>query len=501
MAPDRVVVVGTGAAGGWVIRRLTERGVPVLAIDAGPEVAPRPELFRPNPGTNRLDRPRGILERRPVQSSHPFFADDLADLYVDDRDNPYSSPDDAPYLWLRSRAVGGRSLLWGGVSLRLTELELEDWPLGAADLAPYYDQVERALGVCGGPLTPAELHLKEKIESRWPQRRIIPTPGISRVEPSAADPRWPRGTSQGFGLIDAARSGRLELRPHTIAERIGLDRAERAAALSVIDAQSGVREEIEARAIVLCASAIETARLLLLSAEARHPGGLGGQGGWLGRGLMDHPGFGLLGVVPGAAPTAIPSDYARGICLPRFGNLGARTERYARGYGAIGFAGRALDSYTLPDRVRGQAVFGLWVLADMLPSRDNGVTLRADRSDRWGVPAIHAECRLSDNERIMLEDARRDLLEMLAAAGCEVLDEESQLPGLNIHETGTARMGADPKASVVDREHRVWGVPNLFVADGALFPSIGWQNPTLTIMALAARCGDRVAAAWAQGEL
>jgi choline dehydrogenase-like flavoprotein len=250
-----------------------------------------------------------------------------------------------------------------------------------------------------------------------------------------------------------------------------------------VDRTTG-KETIErARVIFLCASTIESTRILLNSASARHPNGLGNSSGTLGHYLMDHPSIGVSGRLPSADAAIEPFGGAHSVCLPRFENLEHPRSEFIRGYSIWGGAQRRH-----PARPDSGARFLFHASCEMLPNHENRVTLDPDRKDAWGIPTVHIDCRYSENERAMLDHARNALHEMLEAADFQVeRDDPVSTPGGWVHELGTARMGHDPRSSVLNGFNQAWDVPNLFVTDGASFPTSGSQNPTLTIAALTVR--------------
>jgi choline dehydrogenase-like flavoprotein len=500
-----VVVVGAGLAGGWAAKQLTEAGLRVHLLDAGP-----PRTLAELPGANDpLDlSPAARAEaaaRQPVQSQHGCFSRQGRHLFVDDVENPYTTPDGRPFAWIRSRQVGGRSLLWGAVTPRFSDHELkaasrdgfgEDWPIAYADLLPFYDEVEAFLGVCGDlPMTPAEQRFAAVVQRRWPGRTVRMARGIPWYEPRpGGGSSWPRRTSQGSTLAAAAATGRLEVTTGAVVARIDTDAHGRAAAVEYVDARTSCAGSARGRLVFLCASTIESARILLLSASPRHPAGLANASGLVGCHLMDHPSLGFAGRVPALDGEEVREPFGgpHGISIPCLPNDGARGGRFLRGWGAYGGAQRRHPAF--PDE---RARFLLHASGEMLPRRENRVTLDAARTDGYGLPVAHIDCGYSDNERALLANAREMLREMLVAAGWEIEAEDAiSTPGEWVHEVGTARMGRDPRSSVLNPFNQAWDVPNLFVTDGAAFVTSGWQNPGLTIMALTAR-----ACAHALGEL
>ena len=507
-----VIVVGSGATGGWAAKRLCEAGLHVVVLEAGPDLAPRRDLKEVVWSPRREEINRSVFDRQPIQRQHGFFTADSKHLFVDDVDYPYETRG-APFAWIRSRQVGGRTTLWGGVALRMSQHELADWPIGYADLEPYYRRVEDYHEVCGdrddlpqlpdgdyhfaGPaLTPAELELREVLAARWPERHLIALRGLrSRLREHPREPdEWPKFSSRGSTLADAIATGRCTLYPATAAARVLVDH-QRASGVECVDLQTLERRRLSARAIVLAGSTIETVRLLLASACDGHPAGIGGSSGVLGRYLMDHWAAFAMGT------TRYPHLEARftlggpnGAYLPRWVNLDGAREAFRGGYGVhVGVQRSWLDATV--DALPG-APFLFGAIGETLPAFDNRIELVPDRVDRAGLPIVRVSFAYSDNELAMAAHAGAELRAMAAAAGYTVLRERPgpTPPGLMIHEVGGARMGSEPRSSVVDPFGHCWDVPNVVVVDGAMWPTCGYQNVTLTLMALALRATEELLA-------
>ncbi|NOK14529.1 GMC oxidoreductase [Corallococcus exercitus] len=483
------VVVGSGACGGWAAKQLTEAGLQVLVLEAGrSEKADRAlhlmHRVKQKLGY-RIESDSGRTSRQSVQSTSfawPFHPH----AFVDDVDNPYTTPEDAPFAWIRARQVGGRTGVrsHGRQFYRLSDFNFRagsldglspDWPLTLADLAPSYEVVERWMGLRGNsdgvdtlpdsvfaapaPLSPGEVRLREKVKARWPQRHVVA-----------------RRTSNAPVTLPAAlKTGRLTLRSHAIASHILHDPTTgKVTGVSFIDANSGTSEEVRAKVVVVSAGTIESTRLLLHSRNRAFPDGLANSSGLVGRHLMDH--MYLQGI---EARMGLPSHLQQKehgwAYIPQFRNVTERHPDFARGYG--------VQVFTFDDQMH------LVPFGEMLPRPENRVTLSDTVKDRWGIPAAHIECRHSDNELKMTEDAATSCQEMLEEAGCTVekINKTLSKPGMAIHEVGTARMGKDPKTSVLNPFNQSWDVPNLYVMDGSCFPSQGPQNPTLTMMAITVR--------------
>jgi choline dehydrogenase-like flavoprotein len=499
------IVVGAGPTGGWVAKTLTEAGMHVLVLEAGEsEPMRRARLLahrvRRRAGY-RAERDSGALARQGVQSSCYAWPTDPA-VFVDDCDNPYTTPDGQPFKWIRVRQVGGRLVVpqHGLQFFRMSDFDFKaasrdgfgaDWPISYADLAPYYDRVERFMGLTGNrdgiphlpdpvangavELSRGERHLAQTIKSRWLERKLI----VRRTAP----PPMP---------IKAARAtGRVTLRCQAVARRILIDPAT-GDARGVAWVENGVEREASARVIALAASTIESTRLLLNSACPQHPDGLGNSSGTLGKYLMDHTVMtGIRGQFPRevVGRMVVRKAPIAWSYIPQFRNVKRPDTNFLRGYATSVFSMGPVVELT---------VFG-----EMLPREGNRVTIDPAQKDRWGIPIPRISCSHSNNELDQAKDAVDRCREMLENAGCALDAQKPVLgpPGLAIHEVGTARMGSDPKTSVLDPYNRCWDVKNLFVVDGSCFVSQGVQNPTLTMMAIALRAAEHIVTLRRRNEL
>jgi choline dehydrogenase-like flavoprotein len=509
------IVVGAGASGGWAAKELTEGGMRVLLLDAGE--TPRQKewslfkqnLYRKIKYRGKVDQRTLSLQRQPIQSKTSAW-DWNYDCFVDDLDNPYTTPEDKPFIWLRGRQVGGRMVAktHGRQLYRLSDHNFkaasrdgygDDWPIKHADLASYYEKVERWVGISGTleniphlpdsvflppqPMTYGEELLKTIVERRWPDRHVIP--GRTAPPPST--------------VPAALKTGRLTLRSNAIASHIIVDsNTGKVKGVAFIDRYSHKTYEVFAKVVVLCASTIESTRLLLNSATHQHPNGLGNSSGVLGHYLMDHVNSVIVeGSIPQPERFTPKQPLGGGFYIPQFRNIDDRHPNFMRGYGIQGSAARDVPEGA--DRVP----FAMRAFGEMLPRFENYVTLNSDQKDAWGIPVAHISCAFSDNEYAMAQDKLHTLTEMAEAAGFIVESKNHTLapPGMACHEVGTARMGHDPKTSVLNKFNQSWDVKNLFVTDGSCFVSQGCQNPTLTIMALTVRACDYILEQSRNGDL
>ncbi len=537
-----VVVVGSGAAGGWAAKELSEAGLRVLLLEAGPAhsaaAAGRQGLELMITRLSRVAR-----GRQSIQAFHPIYWAKNPDLFVDDVEEPYIAPADQPFNWIRSRQLGGRTLLWGGLTLRLSDYELQsksrggfalDWPIRYDELAPWYDRVERFLGIYGNedgipalpdgrylgsrPLTAAEEVFRVKSQHQWPDRRVILSRGIDSAERMPGEKDWSKVTSCGTTLAAALRTGRTTIRTGAVVSHLVPDSGGKGVqGVAYVDTATGAAHEARGRCVFLCASTIDTLRIMLHTA-ALYPACPLADAPALGRRLMDHVVTATaveLDDVPYEPP--LPLTGAGSILVPRFQNLEARQEPYGGGFGLWGeiqrgqFHGRRGST-----RPRGFIVGH----GDQEPHPDNRVELSAQR-DRWGIPVPRITCSFRENDLRLRAAMQKTIAEMLAAAGGRELKLLRSLdrpgpwraaarlenawqgppPGSYVHEVGGATMVDDPRTSVLNRFNQCWGLPNLFVTDGACWVTNGWQGPALTIMAMTARASDYAVSELRRGNL
>ena len=476
------MVVGAGAAGGWVAKELCERGASVLLLDAGRAIDAGDFPDPPPPRRPLLDRARSALGGQAVQMRGAAFDSRTAPFFVNDRENPYTTAPGAPFNWYRGRQVGGRMHVWARVALRLSERELEPWPLGREDLDPRYERAEEFMVVQHVSRTAAE---DEFVQRAGPER-FAPLPLAARQRPGEFSP-----------VEAASATGLLTLRPDTVVRSVLVDEATgMARGVHYVDRATREPGEALAPRVFLCASTFETLRLMLSSRSAAHPSGLGNSSGLLGRGVMDQVVTGIGGPQPGhPGPDDEPYSTA--------GATGFHVPVPERAFGIQGGIARGPSWYMLAH-------------GEMETRAENRLTLHPRRTDAWGMPIVHLDCSLSAADEAMAAEQLEEMRGLAEAGGLTVRTPPSGrplealafrlarrrlltrsgafVPGAAIHELGGAAMGTDPAASVVDTWGRCWDAPNVVVADGASFPAGCWRNTTLTIIALAVRAAERATA-------
>ncbi len=545
------IVVGSGITGGYAAKELTERGLETLVLEAGRPVNPAQdyvEHVQPWDLKFRGFRNRARQSRdQPIQKNCYACTEWSSKFFVNDRENPYTFPKDKPFDWIRGRQVGGRSITWGRQTYRWSDLDFEanakdgvgvDWPIRYEDIAPWYDYVEEFVGISGqkeglpqlpdGKFLPpmelncAERHVRDALKGKFADGRML-TIGRCAVLTEAHNGRAPchycgpcnRGciTRSYFSSLNATlpvarATGRLTLRPYSVVHSVIYDEVnDRAKGFRVIDAVTHESFEVYGKVVFLCASAIESARILLNSKTARFSDGLGNSSGEVGRNLMDHVmGGGALGTIPGNEDKTYYGRRPNGIYVPRFKNVESQSPGFLRGYGYQGRGSRERWEHGLDtpgfgaDFKHALRDYGPWKLTllgfgECLPSAGNYVEIDPEVKDKWGVPAIRVHMTYGENERALMKDAAKSAAEVLDASGATDIETfvEDNTPGLVIHEMGTARMGRDPKTSVLNGHNQAHDVPNLFVTDGACMTSSACVNPSITYMALTARACDYAA--------
>ncbi len=490
------IVIGAGAAGGLAALSLVESGLRVLLLEAGMVQSPIGSFSRrlTRGLTRRVLGPHALAaldKRRHAVQTKCYAWPRAPDAFVDDLDCPYVTPPDSPFIWVRARQLGGRWVIPGHgrqyYRLGSTDLAPSDglsppWPLQAGELDPWYSSVERRLGLAGGrdnvpwlpnselaivlEPTPAEVALQRSISARW----------------SGARPVLARFAAPVDFLEAAAQTGRLLIRTGAIARQIDVDKTGHVRGVFWIDNRSRSEQLACAPLVFLCASALESTRLLLLSRSPASPEGLGAASGALGRYLMDHVWVILRGKASmlSAGP---PLEPGRSLYLPRFDARELPAPRSNRGFSVV--------VWQVPSG-NGSSHVLFSSFGEMLPLHDNYVMLDPERRDAWGIPVLRIDCRHGDAELAQAREQISALRELAEVAGVELthIDEGPRVPGLAVHECGTARMGSDSGNSVLDPHNECWEARGLYVTDGACFPSQPPQNPMLTILAITARACD-----------
>lgn len=551
------IIIGSGMTGGWAAKEFCEKGFRTLMIERGRLVEHREDYIGEGkppwemPHRNKVAKE--IVDRDyPVQQKCYALSDSSKHFFGNDRDLPYSTPDDAPFAWIRANQLGGKSVLWARQSYRLSDYDFGanaadghglDWPIRYKDLERWYDYVETFAGISGNrdgleqlpdmqcqppfDMSAPELAFKQAIEKQYSDRNVIigrtanltkPTElqmSLGRVLCQARD-QCMNGCSFGayFSTLSAtlpaaARTGNLHIAPNSVVHSLVYDeQRQRVRGVRVIDNEDLSEREYTGRVVFLCASTLGSTQILLNSMSKAFPKGLANRSGVLGHFLMDHNyNSAAHAKVPGYLDTYYKGRRPTGILVP---NFHYKPERYAkdfvRGYQVGGTAYRGGwqgkgwrdgfgESFKAGINQAGDWGFSTYSMGEMLPDYDNQVSLHPTLKDKWGIPQLHIECRWSDNEKRMMEASVVEQKAMLEAAGFEDVTARlrNEEPGLAIHEVGSARMGRDPKESVFNGWNQAHDVPNLFCTDGSTFCSTATQNPSLTFMALTARAVDYAA--------
>lgn len=543
------IVVGTGISGGWAAKELTEKGLKTLVLDRGRDV--RHKLDYPTmlkepwelPHANRLTPEE--VKFMPVQTRTGWISQATKHWWVNDLENPYEEI--KPFDWIRGYHVGGRSIMWGKQTYRLSPMDFEanakegigvDWPIRYDDLAPWYDYVESYIGVSGRAeglpqlpdgkfLPPMDLNcveevFRDKVAEKFNGRKVTIGRVAHLTAPLPHDPS--RGVCQSRNMCDrgcpygayfssnastlpaAAKTGNMTLRPDSIVHSVIYDEQKgKAVGVRVLDAKTKAETEYYARIIFLNASTLGSTFILLNSTSRRFPNGMGNGSDQLGRNLMDHQyRAGAQGIMEGFEDKYYIGRRPNGIYIPRFRNVGKdKAPDFIRGYGYQGSADRSSWMRGVSELAIGADLkaeltgpggwsMGITGFGECLPYADNRVTLNRDKKDAYGLPQLSIDAGWKDNERKMRVDMKNMAAEMLEAAGFKnvsTYDMPNNI-GLGIHEMGTACMGRNPKTSVLNKWNQVHEAPNVFVTDGAAMTSSACQNPSLTYMALTARAAD-----------
>ena len=546
------IVVGSGISGGWAAKELTEKGLKVLLLERGPNVehikdyktATTPPWEVPHRGRRTQEQ----LENHPNLRRDYVLNEMNLDWWAHEDESPYV--EEKPFTWFRGYQVGGRSLLWGRQSYRWADVDFEanakegiavDWPIRYKDIAPWYSYVEKFAGVSGSkdnlailpdgefmppmPMNCVEKDAAARIKEHYKDARTWtigrpanitqPLPGRPgcqyRNKCSLGCPFGGYFSTQASTLPAAVATGNLTLRPWSIVRKLIYDKdTQKATGVEVLDAETNQTVEYDAKIIFLCASSFNSSAILMRSATDIWPGGLGSSSGELGHNVMDHHfRLGANGKIDGYEDKYYFGRRPTGLYIPRFRNLNGEKRDYLRGFGYQGAASRSgwnrdvaelnfgapmKEALTEP----GPWSIGFTAFGEILPYHDNTVKLSDTVKDKWGMEALVMNAEIKENEINMRKDMMADAAEMLEVAGFKDVKtfDAGYTFGQGIHEMGTARMGRDPKTSVLNGNNQVWDAKNVFVTDGACMTSAAAQNPSLTYMALTAR-----AAAFAVDEL
>ncbi len=544
------IVVGSGISGGFAAMELCKKGYKTLVLERGRDVK---HGEYPTANADPWDLPNQNMVSREEIAQHYFKQNRLNWWVREDHKDFINKDDEYPYDeverfdWIRGHHVGGRSIMWGRHCYRWSDIDFEanlkegygvDWPIRYKDIEPWYDYAETFVGVSGQkeglkqvpdgkflppfPLNCAEQHMREAVSKAFPGRIITPgrVANLSQYDPAVhkgtrgqcqSRDRCVRGCPYGAyysslsaSLPVAAATGNLTLRPDSIVHEIVFDnKSGKASGVRIKDRLTGEEIEYFARIIFCNASTIGTTAILLNSRSADFPDGLGNSSGELGHNLMDHHyGMGASGTLPGFEDTYYKGRKPGGFYIPRFRNIddASRRKDYVRGFGYQGQARRGVNS---PEGVVGEDLkdmifkpgpyqVNMTCFGELLPYHENKMYLNFDKQDKHGLPIITFDAKLRENEMAMRDDGVQCAVEMLEAAGAKDISfyNAATAPGACIHEMGTARMGRDPKTSVLNQWNQMHEVPNVFITDGACMTSAGTQNPSITYMALTARAVD-----------
>lgn len=542
------IVVGSGISGGWAAKELAEKGLKVIMLERGENIEHVKDYVNATKGPwefpHRGGRTQQMIKDYPVlKRDYPLNEINL-NFWVNDKDCPYTEA--KRFDWYRGYHVGGRSLMWGRQSYRLSDMDFSanakdgiavDWPIRYKDVEPWYTYAEKFAGISGNRdglpqlpdghfLPPMEMNCVEKdVAARIKQHfkgSILMTIGRAanitvahngRTQCQYRNKCWlgcPFGayfSTQSSTLPVAMKTGNLTLRPYSIVTKVIYDKnTKKATGVEVLDAETNQTYEYKAKVVFLCASAMNSAWILFNSANDVWEGGLGSSSGELGHNVMDHHfRCGAGGIAEGFDDKYYFGRRPNGIYIPRFQNVPEDTKKrdFIRGFGYQGSASRDnwkrnIAEMNIGVDLKNELVepgpwtMGITAFGEILPYHENKITLDNSKKDKWGLPVLKFDCEIKDNEKKMRKAMIDDAKEMLQAAGLKSVYgfDNDYAMGMGIHEMGTARMGKDPKTSVLNSYNQIWDAKNVFVTDGAFMVSAACQNPSLTYMAMTARAAD-----------
>lgn len=549
------IVIGSGISGSWAAKELCELGVKTLMLERGRNVEhikdyPTTNML-PYEFEHRGQIPQKIKDENPVVSKCYAFREDAMHFFVKDAEHPYVQ--EKPFDWIRGYQVGGKSLLWARQVQRWSDFDFEgpardgfavDWPIRYKDLASWYSHVEKFAGVSGnrdgidtlpdGEFLPGydlnivEKHFQEQLKKTYGNDRHMISARCAHIH----EPR-PEFTAQGRAFCQnrnlcqrgcpfggyfssnsstipwALKTGNLTLRPDAIVHSIIYDEeAGKATGVRIIDAHNKEMEEFYAPVIFLNAAALNSNLILMNSTSNRFPNGLGNDNGLLGKYVAFHNYRAQVSgqyeghleyTTSGGRPT---SGY-----FPRFRNVYKQETDFLRGYAAGFSASRGVRSNTegigmdLKNNLLNPDQYGPWyvgshMMGETIPKESNFVALDPTLTDPYGMPQLKINVDYDDNDEKMIKDYQEQMSEMFVKAGFTNIkvNDDHRVPGLDIHEMGGVRMGKDPKTSLLNANHQLHAVPNVYVTDGASMTSTSTQNPSLTYMAFAARAAHHAVA-------
>ncbi|MDB4918207.1 GMC family oxidoreductase [Mucilaginibacter sp.] len=554
------IVIGSGISGGWAAKELTGNGLKTLVLERGRDV----KHIKDYPTTNKYpwefehhgQLPSVVMEANPIVGRCYAFGEDSAHFFVKDKEHPYVQQ--KPFDWIRGYQVGGKSLLWARQTQRWSDFDFEgpardgfavDWPIRYKDIAPWYSYVEKFAGIAGNkdgipelpdgeflpgfPLNDVEQYFSDHVKANYKNRHVISARCAHLSKPNQIHIDQGRTQCQNRDLCQrgcpfggyfssnastipwAQKSGNMTLRPFSVVQSIIYDEKKgKATGVRIVDTNTKETIEYYARVIFVNAAALNTNLLLLNSTSSRFPNGFGNDSGILGKYVAFHNYSANIGAeydglkewtVDGRSPT---SGY-----IPRFRNVYKQETDFLRGY-ACTFGGYRYQQHKYEGvgaslkegLVKGDLSpwhVGAQFMGETIPKDTNHVSLDAKLKDDWGVPLLNVSVDYDDNDEKMKKDFIEQLTEMLTSAGFKNIrpSTDHRAPGLDIHEMGGARMGNDPKTSVLNKWNQVHACKNVFVTDGACMTSTSCQNPSLTYMAITARAADYAVSAMKKGEI